>query len=506
MSSASTIRQLERDRSLSVSNGGAGANAAASNINGVPPRSMKRRVFSKEGGDVNISNQPRADSKTANGAGSLLPSSSFSGILSINSFEKDSSIDDESSEAPLFNATNGRPHLHRNNSEEGIKLINTRRIRSNTVGWPSGGKTGSQLNIGSSPVSSSSNSNDVNDERSNAYFRRLSTLPEKKPNLRLKFRLAEVARKLLFAFSEIYSGLKRFNVIGNNDKIIQEQMSKMLVSAKKQINDLVEVLETAEDKDYTTRSRELVAKIIRKNITIFKDVTMFVTEKIDLFVEKADVCFIRMLLLSMFGTHNELYNAWSILNPTRLMTMKKSATKHPGNLPVSKDSKLVGARISVIDPKDEKLYSSSQSAVNSVQRVSRLITETLNKPGSQALITPRNQALVEDLIFTSSTVIDVSRKLNSTLASLTNSKFNSEEEYNTFMADQEKYKRIFLADIDKFISKVIKILEHCKRLMNDFPDLYALRGEMSLLSKTAKGLIEIFRFETGLPVSNPLQP
>ncbi|GMM34030.1 Sog2 protein [Saccharomycopsis crataegensis] len=463
----------------------------------VPPRSSKRKPFLNE--NLDASNSISKPNITNNGS---TPKNEMKYIIEESQKDHD---------------------------KQTSHISTSRRIRSNTVGWSSGSANNKNQFINtphgasghltpstsSATNSTSSGSNDLNVDKSNAYFKRLSTLPEKKPTYKQRNKVTLVSRKLLFSLSEMYSAIKRFNIIGNNDSAISEKMAVSLSLAKRQINNLVEVLENVErenDLD-APRSPDIVFKVFKKNIANFKEVIKHLLDNLVFFTDKVDVCFIRMLLLSVFGCFNELYNASVALDPEgSAITMKKPMISKVSSSPslfsqpakslaskqllipkTSSKSQLAGARISVVDPKDAKLYASSQSAITTAQRVCKVVIETMNKQYANEI---QGHQGAEELLHKCGKTQAYARKLDSALALLTRSAFdhsNSEEQYQSFITEQEQCKRIFLIDFDSFITTVIQILASFKDMMNDFPELRSLRADMSLLSRTSKELIAIFK-------------
>lgn len=401
-----------------------------------------------------------------------------------------------------------KPFIHEDHEslKEDEKGIPYRRIRSNTVGWLSKSPLINvpqvSPSLSSHPIPSSNPGGDLNLERSNAYFRRLLTLPEKKPSLKQRNKITHVLRKLLFSFSEIYSALKRFNVIGNTDSLVQERMASLLVMAKRQINSLVEVLEMTEngkeDESYKVGSNsETMLKVFRRNIQVFKELLHYMLENLQTFMDKVDVCFIRMLLLLVYGCLSELSNASAALAPSKPKPKVNPAmlARKQLAIPTNLKSHLAGARISVVDPKDQKLYASSQSAITTAKRVCGNVSETLNKYYTQQALASHIGA--QELLYKCSQTQEYARKLDLALVLLTKSVFDHKhaDQFDKFVIEQEKYKRVFLLDFDGFITTVIRILALFKVLMQDFPELRGLRGDMSTLSRSAKELIALFNPE-----------
>lgn len=167
---------------------------------------------------------------------------------------------------------------------------------------------------------------------SGAYFRRLSTLTEEiKPTsllekhaeyLEIERRIVVTARNVLFSLVEFQSILRRCTRLCN-DKTVSVTMSELLYSGQSYNDNLVRALEQEETR---TRAGEeismdelqtFVKKITQTCITSmkhFRQMAQFCNENLFGFTSHIDVKFIRCLVLVTFGSFNELFNSWNLLN------------------------------------------------------------------------------------------------------------------------------------------------------------------------------------------------
>ncbi|CAH2351493.1 hypothetical protein CLIB1423_03S07536 [[Candida] railenensis] len=121
--------------------------------------------------------------------------------------------------------------------------------------------------------------------------------------------LIKVSRKVLFSFSELHSSIRRFTGFCV-DKKITIKMVTLLYTTKSNIDSLVENLELMEDKGGNV---DQIVLSLQLSISSFKQIMILLTENFAIFVMKIDICFIRMLYLTVYGSFNELLNAYRVL-------------------------------------------------------------------------------------------------------------------------------------------------------------------------------------------------
>lgn len=81
------------------------------------------------------------------------------------------------------------------------------------------------------------------------------------------------------------------------------KMVSFLYSTKSNINSLVENLELMEE---SGNNSEQIAQALHSCIGSFRSIMKLLHENISVFVTNIDVCFIRMVYLSLYGSFNEL--------------------------------------------------------------------------------------------------------------------------------------------------------------------------------------------------------
>ena len=137
-------------------------------------------------------------------------------------------------------------------------------------------------------------------------------------------------------------------------------MVSYLYSTKSNIDSLVENLEIMEE---SGDNSEQIVQALHNCIGSFKSIMKLLHENIQSFVGNIEVCFIRMVYLSVFGSLNELQNAYLLLCP------KASA----------KSSSTETLSINTTTDADEKLYSTIELATSSTQTIFSELNKTINK-------------------------------------------------------------------------------------------------------------------------------
>ncbi|KAK6464554.1 RAM signaling pathway protein-domain-containing protein [Scheffersomyces coipomensis] len=123
--------------------------------------------------------------------------------------------------------------------------------------------------------------------------------------------IVKVSRKILFSFSELHSSVRRFTGFCSDKKITMKMVS-YLYATKSNIDSLVENLELMEE---NSNNLDQIITCLQTCIGSFKLIMNLLNENFVTFVNKIDVCFIRMLYLTLYGSLNELLNAYKILVP-----------------------------------------------------------------------------------------------------------------------------------------------------------------------------------------------
>lgn len=309
--------------------------------------------------------------------------------------------------------------------------------------------------------------------------------------------ILKVARKVLFSFSEFHSSIKRLTGFCTDRKIAAKTIS-LLHNSKADIDFLVETMEMVEERN--ENSVQLLAAVTTC-VFSFKHILNFLVDNYSIFVSRIDVCFIRMVYLTIFGAFSELQNAYRLLNPS---SVKRS---HPQPPAVTADirAKLQANQIpdfhveSMKDQQslnqllqsaehtlsmeeiDEKLYESIELAIANAQVVFNELTKAINK---SAVASTNNGPQVmssvvatkfKDLTNTCMALMDITRRLSLNLASI---KFNT----------TPQMKRNFWDDINTFLKAIIQTFSSVKLIMKDAPILNDVRQSMASLTRATKEL------------------
>ncbi|CDO54485.1 hypothetical protein DV113_004989 [Geotrichum candidum] len=364
--------------------------------------------------------------------------------------------------------------------------------------------------------SASATTSPEKESMSGAYFRRLSTLnEEKKPTTSLSYldvekRVILAARNILFALTEFHSTVQRCSRLCN-EKYVTVQLTERLYTGKSYNDQLVSVLEKQGTmmKPGEERSREESIKAVKAivstavvSISNFKELAKFCREHIYGFTAAIDVKFIRSMILVTYGSINELYNSWNILNDTvetavgynepvdslGLRQLSNSSSRSAGDLPfpsfnTNGSGSITGSPLSSTFPlstlqkdyseMDRALYEGLEAAANAARALLAQLTDALSK----SAITTNAQvpsasiaAHVKNLSTRCSVAVEVTRKLKDRLdhvRRLPSLKFSD--------------RKLFWDDMNAFLKGIIAILSTTKSAMNDLP---YLKGTQSFITLT----------------------
>ncbi|KAI5958032.1 SOG2 [Candida theae] len=283
--------------------------------------------------------------------------------------------------------------------------------------------------------------------------------------------IVKVSRKVLFSFSELHSSIRRFTGFCSDKKITMKMVS-LLYTTKSNIDSLVENLEVMEE---SGENAEQIAETLHACITSFRSIMDLLSENLTKFVSKIDVCFIRMLYLSVFGSINELKNAHVLL------------TKHKGSDFKSKLSinTNVGSSFAEVD---EKLYVTVESAIANAQSIFTELNKDVHRgAGANAGSVSTNVATkIKDLSSICASSLEITKRLNTKLIAIRN-----EPSHGT--------RKQFAEDTNQFLKSIVSILAAVKSIVVDIPILEDVRAPMSSLTKTAKEvtyMLEISSYKT----------
>ncbi|KAI5951620.1 SOG2 [Candida jiufengensis] len=302
--------------------------------------------------------------------------------------------------------------------------------------------------------------------------------------------IIKVSRKVLFSFSELHSSIRRFTAFCTDKKVTMKMVS-YLYGTKSNIDALVENLEIVEENGGNS---EQIAQSLQTCIVSFKSIMNLLHENITKFVSKIDVCFIRMLYLSIFGSISELQNAYNLL------TIKSSPVKA---LPTDLKQKLtintnVGSSFNEVD---EKLYATIETAISNAQSIFTDLNKDVNRGATahSASVSPNVASKIKDLVSNCGSSLDVIKRLSTRLITIRNN-------------PSQTTKKIFAEEINQFLKSIVQILATVKGIVVDIPILEDVRISMSSITKTAKEvtyMLEISSYKALLAesASNPsVQP
>lgn len=274
--------------------------------------------------------------------------------------------------------------------------------------------------------------------------------------------IIKVSRKVLFSFSELHSSVRRFTGYCV-DKKVTMKMVTYLFAAKGAIDTLVESLESVEENSTNTES---ITSALRAAIASMKGMMSLLSDNFPLFVAKMDMCFVRMLYLTLFGSFNELSNAYRLIVPSKPEAKPKALSI---NTSLAND----------LEEVDENLYQSIDHATTCAQTVygelSRAMKESAENSAQNGGV-PFNPALtgkVKELTNVSVSSMDITKKLKTKLITIRNN-------------PSQTTKKLFWDDINMFLKLIIQTFSSVKLLMREMPSLNDIRSSMASLTKATK--------------------
>ncbi|KAM9932351.1 hypothetical protein OXX80_008018, partial [Metschnikowia pulcherrima] len=326
--------------------------------------------------------------------------------------------------------------------------------------------------------------------------------------------IVKVSRKILFSFSELHLSIKRFAGFCG-DKKLSSKILRLIHSSKEHIDDLVEAMEAVED---GAESQNVVVDSLHGCINSFKTILATISENFSALVAKIDPCFIRMVLLTLFGSLHELQNAHGLLNQSS-SKLQPSLSRNPSSLSssavdlkakYSQSSHVVMENISLETPSissaseavatleeiDERLYQTISLATNNAQVVFSELTKTISKSaiatantnGPQS-IGPAVAAKFKELTHVCMTSMDITRRLVAKLGAI-----RPNQDAAT--------RRSFWDEINLFLKAVIQTFSAVKDIMRDAPIFNEVRRSMANLTKTTKELTIILEASSYKAISD----
>lgn len=306
--------------------------------------------------------------------------------------------------------------------------------------------------------------------------------------------IIKVSRKVLFAFSELHSSVRRFSGFCG-DKKVRYKMVSYLYTTKANVDTLVENLEIMED---NINNLDLIVTSLHACITSFKAMMSLLTDNFQIFVTNIDLCFIRMLFLTIYGSMNELYNAYRILVPhSKPAPPQFGVTNTNGHTNDHiKQQKLLINTNSETDEVDENLYRAIDVATTNAKDVFSELTRAIGTSAiastsndTSTKISPTVARHVKELTSICMGSMEITKNLKTKLVTIRN---------NPSMAT----KRGFWDDINSFLKAIIQTFQSVKGIMQDLPILNEIRGSMSTLTKNTKDLTVLLEVSSYKSMSN----
>lgn len=317
--------------------------------------------------------------------------------------------------------------------------------------------------------------------------------PPKRPFGQNSTLIVKVSRKILFSFSELHSSVRRFTGFCI-DKKITIKMVSLLYTTKSNIDSLVENLEILEEDG---DNFEPITNALHVSISSFKSIITLLSENFHNFVAKIDVCFIRMLYLTIYGSFNELLNAYRILVPApKLASLTASASSldpkvssKPGLTINTSTTTMNGANSALAataavstdtEDIDEKLYQTVELATTKAQVVFSELTKAISKSALASTNNPQSinnsvASKVKELTNICITSMDITKRLKTKLVTIRNN-------------PSTPTKKLFWDDVNQFLKAIVNTLGPVKIIMRDLPILNDARTAILNLTKTTKDI------------------
>lgn len=178
-------------------------------------------------------------------------------------------------------------------------------------------------------------------EGAGPYFRRLSTLPEKKRTSQSAIRIVEAAQGILYSLTQASNAIEQYVSFSRARNKPLPALESVLYNSKTHSLHLIRALETYDERN----DEEAVDPILEAcdhNIQVFRHIITLLHSKIQPIGMDMDARFTRTLLLLLYGVHIELQAAWGsirlILMP--LLNQDGSAGGRVHMVSSSKDMRL----------------------------------------------------------------------------------------------------------------------------------------------------------------------
>lgn len=308
--------------------------------------------------------------------------------------------------------------------------------------------------------------------------------------------IIKASRKILFSFSELHSSVRRFTGFCTDKKLTMKMVS-LLYATKANIDSLVESLEVMEE---SGDNIDNIVNTLYASLASFKQIMTLLSENLATFSAKIDVCFLRMLLLTFYGSFHELLNAYRMLSPTpKLMTNVSSTALH------TLDPKAKSVNPGDTEDIDEKLCQTIELATEKAQVVFSELTKAISKSAIASTnnpqqINPQVAAKVKELTTICMSSMDITKRLKTKLITIRNNPSHTT-------------KKLFWDDTNLFLKAIVSTLGPVKLIMKDLPILNEARASILDLTKTTKDiplLLEVSSFagasdgNTAVPLNTSL--
>ncbi|AEY96598.1 FADR381Cp [Eremothecium gossypii FDAG1] len=175
----------------------------------------------------------------------------------------------------------------------------------------------------------------ISHSKYNDYFKRLSVLPEETSSSTHASASSETrvshedlvvgCRKLLFSFTECQQNIRKITSLCA-DKSVAVNMVSLLYTVRSHIDNLVEVLEQAEDTPDTNVHDQLLVNLCVGIISVFKQIISLLRKNFDAFFRANDVCFTRMFYMTLLCSYTEMCNVWNLVVPENIKRKRPVVT------------------------------------------------------------------------------------------------------------------------------------------------------------------------------------
>lgn len=151
-------------------------------------------------------------------------------------------------------------------------------------------------------------------EGGGAYFRRLSSLPERKRTSLSSARIVECARGILYSLTQANQAIQQYVSFSRDRSKPLPALESVLYNARSHTAHLISALETYEERG-DERAVEPILEACDCCVQVFRHVVTQLHANLSKVALDMDIRFTRTLLLLLYGVHIELQTAWSAIRP-----------------------------------------------------------------------------------------------------------------------------------------------------------------------------------------------